>query len=215
MVWDWKHAALAGVATIALAGAGVAWHSWQGARVALAQAETTVAQQQKTLNRDAKASRQIAAAEKQRDAKTARQIAKLRARASREKTPSQIARWLPKQISTPQPIRIRLPKPTRKNPAPAALATIPQPDLGPLRDFVSSCQVCSVRLHAAEQDLAAKNQQLKLAGEQLSAAMKQRDAALQAARGGGFWRRVGSAMKWFAIGAGTGAALLCGTGHCQ
>ena len=215
MTWDWKHAALAGLAALGVAGAGIALHSWRGAHDALLQAESTVRQQQGALNRDAKASRQIVFQEKQRDAQTARQVAALRARAARQKTPPEIAAWLPKQVPVPQPIEIQIPRPTRKNPAPAALATIPEPDLGSLRDFVSSCQACSLRLHAAQQDLAAKDAQIKLAGEQLAAALKQRDAALRAAKGGGFWRRLGMSIKWFAIGSGTGAALLCGTGHCH
>ncbi|HVB35388.1 MAG TPA: hypothetical protein VNJ52_13590 [Patescibacteria group bacterium] len=215
MAWDWKHTIFAGLAVVGIAGGGIAFHCWKSTHDALLGAESTVQQQQKVLNQDAQAARQIAAQVKQRDAQTARRIATLRARAAQETTPSQIAAWLPKQILTPQPIHIQLPKPTRKNPAPAAVATIPQPDLAPLRDFVTACQACSIRLHSAQQDLAAKDAQLKLAGERLSAALKQRDAALQAARGGGFWRRMGTAVKWFAIGAGTGAALLCGSGHCQ
>jgi hypothetical protein len=215
MVWDWKHTILAALAAAAIAGSGLAFHSWRAAREALQRAEFTVAQQQKILTHDAKTSLQIAAEEKRRDARTARTIAALRAQAARQKTPRQIAAWLPKQIPAPQPIRIRLPKSTKQNPAPAAVATIPQPDLAPLRDYVSSCEVCSVQLHSVRQDLAAKDKQLQLAGEQLSAALKERDAALAAAQGGSFWRRVGSDLKWFAVGAGAGAALLCGTGHCQ
>jgi hypothetical protein len=216
MVWDSKHTIFAALAAIGLAGAGIAFHSWLAAHDAFLRAESTVREQQQTLGQDAKASHQIAAREKRRDARTAREITALRGQAARQKTPRQIAAWIPKQIPTPQPIEIQIPKSSAQNPAPAAaLATIPLPDLVPLRDYAATCQECSLQRNAARKDLAAKDQQLKLASAELSAALKERDAALRAARGGGFWHRLGSAVKWFAIGAGAGAALLCGSGHCQ
>lgn len=215
MAWDSKHTILAGLAVLGAAGASIAFHSWLASHDALLRAEATVRQQQQALTQDAEVSRHLAEQVKRQDAQAAREIAALHARAAKQKTPVQIAAWLPKQISAPQPIKIQIPKPTPKNPAPAAVATIPQLDLVPMRDFVSTCQECSVRLGAVQKDLAAKEQQLTLAGNELSAALKERDAALQAAKGGGFWRRLGAAMKWFAIGAGTGAVLVCGTGHCQ
>lgn len=215
MAWDWKHTILAGLAVLSVAGAGLAFHSWLASHDALLRAEATVRQQQRTLTQDAQASRRIADQQKRRDAQAAREIAALRVRAAKQKTPAQIAAWLPKQIPAPMPIKIRIPKPTPNKPAPAAVATIPQLDLGAMRDFVSTCQQCSMRLGTVQQDLAAKQRQLTLARKELSAALKERDVALQAAKGGGFWRRLGAAMKWFAIGAGTGAAMVCGTGHCR
>jgi hypothetical protein len=215
MAWDAKHTLLASLAAAAIAGGGIAFHSWLAAHDALLRAQSTVAQQQTAIDREQKASARIAAQETERDAAAAKRIAALRAQAARAKTPAQIAAWLPKRIPAPQPIEIQIPPPTKQNPAPAAIATIPQPDLGSLRDYVSACQTCNVQLHAAQEDLAAKNQQLQLASRQLSAALKQRDAALQAAKGGSFWHRAAAAVKWFAIGAGAGAALLCASGHCH
>lgn len=138
----------------------------------------------------------------------------MQAEVAQVKTAAQIAAWLPKQLPTPTPVKIEVPPSTAKNPAPAAVAKIPQMDLPALRDYVESCKVCSVKLHTAQQDIADKDRQLKLAGEQLSAAEKQRDAVLHAAHGT-FWGRLWTRTKWFVIGAGAGAALLCGSGHCR
>lgn len=215
MRWDWRHEALAGVVAVALGGAGLAFSSWQGAHDAWIRAQGTIQAQTQTIDLIKKRSAQITAQQKARDEAAARQLATMRKEVDRLKTAAQIAEWLPKQIPTPKPLKIDIPAPTKRNPTPAAVATIPQPDLPTLRDYVESCRVCSVKLHVAQQELVAKDQQLRLAGEHLSAVARERDAALRAAKGGGFWHRAKTAFDWFVIGAGTGAAVLCGSGHCQ
>jgi hypothetical protein len=110
------------------------------------------------------------------------------------------------------------PQPTQKpagNSPPPALATIPQADLPALRDYVESCKECQLSLATTQQDLAAKNQQLKLAGEELSAAEQQRDVALKALKGGSFWRRLGHDSKLLVIGGAVSAAAVCASGHCR
>lgn len=215
MSWDWKDKAVAGAAVVGVAGALLAFSSWRRAQSAWVAAQGTIAAEAQTIEQAKKQASKIAAEQKARDQATAAQLTAMRKKVEKLKSAAQIASWLPKQLPTPQPVKIEVPKATKANPAPAAVARIPQPDLPALRDYVESCEACSVRLHTAQQDLAAKDEQLKLAGERLSAAEKQRDAALKAAKGGGFWHRVGAAFKWFAIGAGAGAALLCGSGHCK
>lgn len=215
MIWDLRHKFLAAAAAAGIAGAGVAFSAWLGAHDAWIRAQATVAQQAQTIDQARQQTQQIAAGIQARDQAEAKQLATMQAEVDRLKTAQQIAQWLPQQVPTPQPVKIELPAASPGNPAPPATATIPQTDLPALRDYVESCKACSVKLAAAQQDLAARESELQLAGEQLSAAEKQRDAALRAARGGGFWHRVGAAFKWLAIGAGAGAALLCGSGHCK
>lgn len=215
MSWDWGHAALASAAVAALGGAGMAFSAWRGAHNAWIQAKETIRGQEQTI-RDAKRSAaQIASEERQRDQAAAEQLAAMKKQVERLKTARQIADWLPKQLATPEPVKIEVPRKTKSHPAPAAIATIPQPDLPALRDYVESCKECSVRLQAEQEDLAGQQEQLRLAGERLSAVEKERDAALKAAKGGGFWHRLKNEFKWFAIGAGAGAAALCGSGHCK
>ena len=66
-------------------------------------------------------------------------------------------------------------------------------------DFVIDCKACQAQLSAAEGNLADER-------TKNVALVTERDAALKAAKGGGFWRRVRRAAKWFAIGALAGAA---------
>lgn len=214
MSWDLKHTALAGAALAALCVAGWAFSAWKGSHDAWIRAQGKIQAQAQVINAERKQSRQLAAEEQARDAKTARQITAMRAEVAQVKTAAQIAAWLPKQVPTPAPIKIKTPRSTPKNPSPAAVATIPQTDLPTLRDYVESCKVCSVKLHTAQRDINDQEHQLKLAGEQLTATEKQRDAALRAAHGT-FWERLWTRTKWLVVGTGAGAALLCGTGHCR
>jgi hypothetical protein len=77
-------------------------------------------------------------------------------------------------------------------------AILPEQDLKPLYNFALDCQACQARLAAAQADLA--DEKLKTA-----TLARERDAALQAAKGGSFLRRVARAAKWFVIGAAAGA----------
>jgi len=90
----------------------------------------------------------------------------------------------------------------------APSAQIPAVDLKPLFDYVQDCRSCQARLAAAKQDSADN-------ATKLAALTRERDAAMTAAKGGTFWQRLHRNALWFIIGAGAGAATLCGTGHCR
>ena len=79
------------------------------------------------------------------------------------------------------------------------VAQVPSADLKPLYDFVQDCRACQAQLSSARADLA--DEQVKSA-----ALIKERNAALNAAKGGSFWTRLKRNAKWFALGAGVGAA---------
>jgi hypothetical protein len=89
----------------------------------------------------------------------------------------------------------------------APSAQIPAVDLKPLFDYVQDCRSCQAQL-AAKQDSADN-------ATKLAALTRERDAAMTAAKGGTFWQRLHRNALWFVIGAGAGAATLCGTGHCR
>jgi hypothetical protein len=80
---------------------------------------------------------------------------------------------------------------------------------------VAQCQTCFLKLTAAQADLSSRDERLKLAGEQLSAVQNERDAAIKAAKGGGFWSRVHRSSKWLVIGGALAGGAICGTGHCK
>jgi hypothetical protein len=81
----------------------------------------------------------------------------------------------------------------------ALVAQLPSADLKPLYDFVQDCRACQAQLTSVRADLA--DEQIKSA-----ALFKERNAALTAAKGGSFWTRLKRNARWFALGAGFGAA---------
>ncbi len=145
-----------------------------------------------------------------RDALLTQTLAQLSAQKRSVVTPAQILRDLPNQIPLPVPIALQ-PEPdsppsdsqhaaTGKVPAPStpSHAVIPPEDLKPLYDFAIDCKACQAKLAAAQSDLA--DEKIKT-----TTLTKERDDAVRAAKGGGAWRRIARAAKWFAIGAAAGA----------
>jgi hypothetical protein len=99
------------------------------------------------------------------------------------------------------------PSPLQELPS-APVAQIPGADLKPLYDYAQDCRACQARLASAKQD-ATDN------AAKLAALTRERDAAIRAAKGGGFWLRLRHNALWFVVGASAGAAALCASGHCR
>lgn len=191
------------------------FYSWLEAHDDQLRLAATLDEQGKLLDQAKQQSDALTAEQKQRDAALQSQLETMRDAVSKIQTPQQIAQWLPLQLPLPAHVTITIPPATPQNSSPSAIATIPQEDLAPIRNAVESCEECDKNLAAAQQDTAAKDQQLKLAGEQLSAAENERDAAIKAAKGGGLWTRLHRNAKWFLIGAGAASAALCASGRCK
>ena len=208
-----KLEALAAIALLATS-AFIA-RSWLDAHDDQLRLRATIDAQQTVIAQAQQQTQQLAAAEKQRDAQTQATLASMQQAAAKIQTPQQIAQWIPPQLATPAPITVNVPPATAANPAPDAIATIPQQDLPVLRNEIESCKECAVKLAAAQQDLFTEDQQLKLAGAQLSATQRERDAALTAAKGGSLWRRVARSTRWLAIGGAAATAALCTAHHCK
>ncbi len=181
--------------------------SYLDARADQLRLQATIAAQQGIIASAQQQMQSLDAAAKQRDAQTQATIAAMQQVVARVQTPQQIASWIPPQLPTPAPLAVSIPSATAANPAPDAIARIPQQDLPAIRDMIESCKECSVRLNAAQQNVTSKDQQLRLAGEQLSAMQRERDAALTTAKGGNLWRRIQRNALWFVIGGATAAAL--------
>ncbi len=79
-------------------------------------------------------------------------------------------------------------------------AEIPDADLKPLYDFVQDCRACQAQLAAANANLT--DEQARSA-----ALARERDAAVTAAKGGGFLRQLKRDAKWLTIGAVAGVVL--------
>jgi hypothetical protein len=201
-------AKIEGLAAICMLIAGVLIvRSYLDARADQLRLQGTIAAQQGIIASAQQQMQSLDAAAKQRDAQTQATIAAMQQAVARVQSPQQIASWIPPQLPTPAPLAVNIPSATAANPAPDAIARIPQQDLPAIRDMIESCKECSVKLSAAQQDVASKDQQLRLAGEQLSAMQRERDAALTAAKGGNLWRRIQRNALWFVIGGATVAAL--------
>ena len=191
--------------------------SWMRAHDAQVKLAATLDAQKTVIDQAQKERDAHAAEDARRDAQTNATIASMQQALKNVQTPAQIAAYLQKAVApaVPAPITIQIPKATPESPEPPAQVQIPQEDLPVLRNQVEACQECFVKLASAQQDAASLKSQLQLAGEQLSAVQKERDAAVKASKGGGFWSRVKRGVKFFLIGAGAGAAAVCGSGHCK
>jgi hypothetical protein len=171
---------LAGLLLVVVLGAGL-WFAWKDSR-----------KQQAQLQADAKATQQSLAEANQRISARDAALQKVTAALEKKKvtvnTPAQMIQDLPQQLPLPKPMIADL----------SGNAVVPKEDLKPLYNFAVDCQECKARLTAAQADL--KDQRAKT-----QAVGKERDTALQAAKGGSLWRRIGRTAKWFAIGAAAGA----------
>ena len=207
MILDWKHKALMAGAAAALLSAAMASSSYLGAREDRIRMQAALDAQKTVIQQAADERQRHVQEDAARDAATQKQLVAMQQFIQKNvQTAQQIAQWAPQQVQVPQPINVNIPPATLQNPKPDAIVTIPQADLPPIRDAIERCKECGLSLATAQQDLASQKEQLRLAGEQFSAVKIERDAAIKAARGGGFWRRVGRAAKWFALGAVAGAA---------
>jgi len=170
----------------------VAARSWLAARDAAVHLAATLEAQEQLLE-------QANQRQRQRDAALSTTLAGIAQAKRRVNTPVQAAAEIPQLLPPlPEPVLLEIPPPTPELPEPPAAATVPQADLKPIYDYLQDCRACQASLTVARENMV--DEQAKLVA--LSA---ERDAALRAARGGGFWSRLRRGTKWFVIGAAAGA----------
>lgn len=149
-----------------------------------------------------------------RDQQAANQVNQLRAMAQKVTTPTLAVQALPQVVDLPVAIYLRAPlftspagdaEPTAPAlPDAPSAAVIPAESVVPLYQRLAKCAEDDVLLAACQAgraDLEAKVEALET----------ERDAAVKAARGGGFWKRLKANGKWFLLGAGAGAGLYAAT----
>jgi hypothetical protein len=78
-------------------------------------------------------------------------------------------------------------------------AEIPTADLKPLYNYIQDCRACQTKLAAANQNAADD-------AKKIAALTQERNAAITAAKGGTFWRRLQRNATWLAAGAVLGYA---------
>ena len=144
--------------------------------------------------------------ERQRDQALAKSLGAISKAKHASNNPEAIVGKLPAAYpNLPEPLSVTLPPATSDEPAPPAVITVPRDDLAPLFDHLQDCRACQQQLAATQQDLTDER-------AKVSALMIERGAAVKAARGGGFWSRMRTGAKWFAIG-GVVGALAASTGR--
>lgn len=168
--------------------------SWRASQQAAADTRVTFRAQAPILDQAKKR-------ELQRDRVLSKNLAVI-SRAQRSvRKPADIAKRLPAAFPPlPHPLAVSLAPRASVPDAPEAPAiiTVPQGDLKPLFDRLEDCRACQEQLATAQHDLQDER-------ARVSALTVERDAALNAARGGGFWSRLRSDVKWFAVGGAMGA----------
>ena len=85
-------------------------------------------------------------------------------------------------------------------------AELPPADLKPLYDYVQDCRACEAELAVAKQNAADD-------ATKIAALTSERDAAITAAKGGTFWRRLRRDAVWFALGVAAGSAAHLAVSH--
>ena len=139
--------------------------------------------------------------ELQRDTALSKKLAAISRTKRATKRPEDIAKRLPAAFPPlPEPLVVSLPSRAfvRDAPEVPAIITVPQADLKPLFDRLQDCRACQEQLATVQQDLQDER-------AKVSALTIERDAAVKAARGGGFWSRLRNGAKWFVIGGALGA----------
>jgi len=137
--------------------------------------------------------------QRQRNAALSTTLAGIAQAKRRVNTPAMAAVEIPQLLpALPEPLILEIPPSTPAQPEPPAAAIIPQADLKPIYDYLQDCRACEASLTVARDDLVDER-------AKLAALTVERDAAIRAARGGGFWSRLRRNTKWFIIGAAAGA----------
>lgn len=212
MTWETK--LKIALVIIALAAMTLLIAGWLEARNAEEKAEATSEQQALIIKQ---ANDSIAALQKQeaaREAATAIQLADLQSKFNQAQSPQQIATLVAQVMGLKQPVIITTPAATPQNPNPQPIAQVPTSDAPQVKAYVQACEACKVQLPAVQAQVESLQSQQKLAGQQLSAMQNERDAWQKAAKGT-WWTNTKRAAKFLAIGAGVGAAAVCGSGHCK
>jgi hypothetical protein len=142
--------------------------------------------------------------EKQRDSQLATALATIQTQKRIVHTPQQAALQLT-SVLPPLPLPVSIHDPDLSVPlppgeTPSTSISVPQPDLVPLYDDLQDCRANSVQNDSLKKDLSDEK-------TRSAALLRQRDTAIAVAHGGTLLVRLKRAVKWFAIGVATGAAI--------
>jgi len=117
-------------------------------------------------------------------------------------------------MNLPEPVAVTTPAPTPQNPNPVSVVPVPQIDFPAIIAYAKGCEATKLANTKCQDDLSDRVKQMGLAQKQIDALKKENHDLLSAAHGT-FFQNFKKTGKWLTIGAGVGAAAVCGSGHCK
>ncbi|HEV1992510.1 MAG TPA: hypothetical protein VGR34_06565 [Candidatus Dormibacteraeota bacterium] len=207
----WRIALELALAIVAL----IALWSYLSSRDAKVKAEATQAANEKVIAQNDQQIKLLASQVEQLKADQARQLETLRATFSRAQTPQDLAPLVSRLMEFQKPITIVTPPATAENPHPQPALQLAAEDAPQLKAYVQACEECKIKLPSITAQLGKSEQEKQLLANDLVKRTEERDQWHTAAKGGSFWQRFTRSLKYLAIGAGVGAAAVCGSGHCK
>lgn len=200
---------------IAIVAGGFGLRTWLSEHEARVQAEAQ-AKAQEVVQSDLKTQiNELGTEMANRDAAYQEQLKTLDAKFATAQNPNQITQLVAQLMGLKQPIQIVTPAATPGNPNPAPVAQVSTLDAPQVKSYVQDCEQCKLDRTKLTADAATRQQQAELAQKQIASLQNEVTTWKTAAKGGTTWQRLKRGAKWFAIGAGVGAAAVCGSGHCK
>jgi len=117
-------------------------------------------------------------------------------------------------MNLPEAVAVTTPAPTPQNPTPLPVVSVPQIDFPAVIAYAKGCEATKLANTKCRDDLSDRMKQMDIAQKQIDALKKENRDLLSAAHGT-FFQNFKKAGKWLTIGAGVGAAAVCGSGHCR
>ena len=194
------------VAIVASGVAGVrAWVTEHDLRVHAESVEATQKQLQAGYQKQVN---DLAKAVADRDAGYQRQVDVLTQKFQQAVTPEQVSRILTSAMQLKTPIQITALPPTPQSTTPTPIAAVAETDLPQMKVYVEACEECKLEQEKLAADADARMAQAALAQKQIESLKAERDTWKLTAKGGTLLQRVKKAAKWWAVGAGIGAAAV-------
>src|SRR5437763_1865942 len=150
----------------------------------------------------------LAKAVADRDASYQQQVDVLTQKFQQAVTPEQVSRILTSAMKLKTPIQITTLPPTPQSTTPTPIAAVAETDLPQMKVYVEACEECKLERDKLAADADARMAQAALAQKQIESLKAERDTWKLTAKGGTLLQRAKKAAKWWAVGAGIGAAAV-------
>jgi hypothetical protein len=114
----------------------------------------------------------------------------------------------------PVPVTVTTLPATKENPNPQPVAIVPKQDFAIAMEYGKECEACKAVEKQIQKDLQDRQHQLEIATQQIEQLKKENNEVRKTVKGS-FFGNLKKSAKLIVIGAGVGAAAVCGSGHCK